>query len=70
MTKDKVTLKPCQCGAMPRISVTYDTLQVVCDACGRHGEMFCGDYYDEGFMSQTYGDSAIQEWNDNLIYED
>lgn len=56
-------LKPCKCGAMPRIHEGYDTLQVVCENCGEKGKRFVGDYYDEAFMMKLYGDAAIEDWN-------
>ena len=56
-------LKPCRCGAIPKIEETYDTLQIVCKNCGEKGQVFVGDYYDEAFMMDTYGELAISEWN-------
>lgn len=56
-------LKPCRkCGNIPKIVETYATLRVVCD-CGEKGKLFCGDYYDEGFMIAGYGLDAIEDWN-------
>lgn len=63
----QIELKPCPiCGRIPKIVETYDTLQVVCE-CGKTGEMFDGDYYDEGQMKETYERIAIEEWNGELL---
>lgn len=57
-------LKPCpRCGKKVEIKEEYDTLQVICPSCGNKGEKYDGDYYDEGFMMQIYGDKAIEQWN-------
>lgn len=56
-------LKPCKCGATPKIKEGYDTLQIVCEHCGEKGKLFVGDYYDEAFMLNIYGDEAIEDWN-------
>lgn len=58
-------LKPCRCGNIPKIIETYDTLQVVCD-CGEKGYFYVGDYYDEAFMLNMYGDLAIDDWNKRM----
>jgi len=58
-------LKPCKCGKLPKIVERYDTLQVVCE-CGEEGEFFFGDYYDEAFMMEEYGEQAIDDWNEKV----
>ena len=61
----------CKCGITPRIIETYDTLQIICESCGLAGNKYFGDYYDEGFMLQTYADKLLKNgtrwWkNENL----
>lgn len=56
----------CKCGGSPRIIETYDTLQIICESCGLAGNKYFGDYYDEGFMLQTYAEQAIKEWNEMM----
>lgn len=58
-------LKSCRkCGGKAVIKRSYDTLQIVCKSCGNSGKKYFGDYYDEGFMLETYGSSAVKDWND------
>lgn len=57
-------MKPCRrCGGEAEMKAGYDTLQIVCKTCRHEGKKYFGDYYDEGFMLQTYGSLAIREWN-------
>lgn len=51
----------CKCGCSPRIIETYDTLQIVCDSCDLSGTKYFGDYYDEGFMLETYASDEVLE---------
>ena len=62
-TFDGIPFAYCKCGGVPEIVETYDTLQIVCKACGLSSTRYFGDYYDEGFMSATYAKEAIAEWN-------
>lgn len=64
------SLKLCTCMHKPEIQENgWDSLQVVCPYCGKKGEFYLGDYYDEGFMFDTYGESAVKDWNENYSYE-
>jgi hypothetical protein len=53
-----------KCGGEPETITTYDTEYVQCKICGHKGEIYVGDYYDEGFMDGTY---AIHFWNEEAI---
>ena len=54
----------CKCGCSPRIIETYDTFQIMCDACGFAGAKYSRDYFSEEFMLLTYAEQAIKEWNE------
>lgn len=61
----QVILAPCkECGTLPEIDETYDTLRIVCPKCGNSTRQEYGDYYDEAFMWATYGNILSKEWND------
>lgn len=63
------SLKLCTCMHKPEIKYDWDTLQVICPYCGKKGEYYLGDYYDEAFMFPTYGASAVKDWNENYSYD-
>ena len=56
-------LKRCSCGGTPEIFEGYDTIEIVCQNCGKSTKTIVGDYYDEAFMLAAYGDSIAYEWN-------
>lgn len=58
-------LKRCSvCGETPEIRETFDTLRICCTNCGKTTPVIFGDYYDEGFMFDMYGDKAIEAWEE------